>query len=437
MKKSLEKPSKGNTAITFISGSAGEIDWTLPILDFLISKGFNLKIIFLTKHAHKSVEKNRMLNDFICQDNSKVEVILCGGYFFEIFERLSYLSYRFFIKLKLGEKPIINKIYSLCDRVFESLFMLRLPSDILHSVKEKYVFISEYPSLRRPRDNWIKKKFHKSIFFYCPHSPHIYAEDLDLKYPETDNIDFNKKFFLLMGHPGDYFMVNDGRELAAPDLERVFTGHPKYSDRWLFKLQEKAKIFRSSLRTRETINILVLSRGFGSYLDEESHKNLVETTVKAVHSQIPNYSLLIKKHPREIRSHWDNILDDNSSVKVVNEHILQLATKVDFVITFWGSGAMDCYSLGVPVIEYWDPNKHSKDQVPTGDSYTTIYRNLGIVLSANTEEELGKKISDLITKDYNIPSGEPHPFFGNLVNRSNQWDKKIEKILYSHNLINN
>ena len=97
MKKRLDKPAKGHTAITFISGSAGEVDWVLPILDFLLNKDFNLKIIFLTKHARKSVEKNRMLNDFICQENSKVEVILCGGYFFEKVERLGYLSYRFFI----------------------------------------------------------------------------------------------------------------------------------------------------------------------------------------------------------------------------------------------------------------------------------------------------------------------------------------------------
>ena len=65
MKKRIDKPVKAQTAITFISGSAGEIDWVLPILYFLLNKGFNLKIIFLTRHARKSVEKNRMLNDFI------------------------------------------------------------------------------------------------------------------------------------------------------------------------------------------------------------------------------------------------------------------------------------------------------------------------------------------------------------------------------------
>ena len=30
-------------------------------------------------------------------------------------------------------------------------------------------------------------------------------------------------------------------------------------------------------------------------------------------------------------------------------------TGVDFVISFWSSGAMDCYELGVPVIELYDP----------------------------------------------------------------------------------
>ena len=225
--------------------------------------------------------------------------------------------------------------------------------------------------------------------------------------------------------------------MAARDLEKVFIGHPKYSNSWLHNLQERAKSFRSASSTREKTNILFLSKGFGSYLDEESHNNLVETTIKVIHNQIPNYNLLVKKHPREIPSHWDNIVDDYSSVKIVNDHILQLATRVDFVISLWGSGSMDCFSLGVPVIEYWDPNKHPKQQVPEGDVYTTIYRKLGIVRSANNAEELGRAISGLVRGNYKMPSDGRHSFFSELITRSNQWDKTIEKILLSHNLINN
>jgi len=423
-------------AVVFISGSAVELYCILPILAYLLHKNFKIKIIFLTNHARISVKGNKMLDDFICQENRRVEIVLLGGYLFEKAERLGYLSYRIFLKLKLDNISVINKIYSFYDRLFERSFMRHLPSDIVDFKEEKYLFISEFPSLRRPRNNWIRKNFNSSIFFYCPHSPHIYAEDLDLKYQAADNIDFDKEAFLLLGHPGDFPRVNDGgRELVASDLQKVFIGHPKYSASWLQSFRETAKVFRSNAEARDKIKILVVSRGFGSYLDEDSYKQLVDSTIKVIHNRVSNYHLLVKKHPRELSLHWDKTVDDYPSVEIVNDHILQLATKVDFVITFWGSGAMDCFSLGVPVIEYWDPNKHSKDQFPEENSFTTIYRKLGVVLPANNEKELEGAISQLLAKNCRMPLDDLHPFLIDLMNRSNQWDKVIKKILLSGNLM--
>lgn len=431
----IDISSNNHRAIVFISGSAGELDWVLPILDYLLKKDYKINIIFLSRHARKSVKENRMCNDFIYRENSKIDVVLCGSYFFEKIERFVYLTYRVFLKLELDKKAIINKIYNLFDSMFKNLFFSYLPPHVLEFEKEKCLFISEYPSLRRPRDRWIRQKFEHSIFFYCPHSPHIYAEKLERKYSEPDFIDLNKNYFLLLGHPGDYFVINDEKELAAPNLEKVFIGHPKFSDNWLKYLRDKAKDFRSISSKRDKINILVLSRGFGSYLNEESHNNLVETTINVVHNKISKYNLFIKKHPREIPSHWDNILGSNTSIKIVNDHILQLATKADFVISFWGSGAMDCFSLGVPVIEYWNPNKHQKQQIFEKNTYTTIYRKLGIVTSANDENELRKAIDDLMKRNYKIGPHQLHPFYSEIMIRSNQWDRKIKKILSSHNLI--
>ena len=129
-------------------------------------------------------------------------------------------------------------------------------------------------------------------------------------------------------------------------------------------MREKSNLFRSSLPIRNEINVLVLSRGSGSYLDEESHANLVEIAIKATLDQKANYNLFIKKHPREEHSHWDAIEDKYPSLTIIDDHIMNIATSVDYVISFWSSGAMDCYALGVPVIELFDPNKHSKQQVP-------------------------------------------------------------------------
>lgn len=423
-------------AIVFLSGSAGELDWILPILDYLLKKNFGLRIIFLTKHAMESVSKNAMLHNYIYQDNAQLRVLDCSGYLSEKLEHLSYLLYRAYLKLSLGSKPILKNLLRFHEALFKTLFLFRLPKEVKALRAQKCVFFAEYPSLRRPRDSWIKKEFLNSIFFYCPHSPHVYAEDLDRPYSEADSISSQKSSYLLMGHPADYHVLNDNKELASSELEKIFIGHPKYSDGWLHNLQEKSRLFRDSSSSRKDINILVLSRGFGSYLDQDSHNKLVEMTLEAIDKKFKNYNLLVKKHPRETHSHWDNFLDTYPSIEIINDHILNIATRVDFVVSYWGSGAMDCCLLGVPVIEFFDPVKHSKQQVLEGDTYTTIYRKLGIVLPANNKAALDSAITQLIDNSFVMPK-EPHPYYLDLVERSNSWNIKIEQILLSHGLMDN
>lgn len=426
---------KEKVAVVFISGSAGELDWILPILDYLLHKNFKIKIIFLSRHALNSVEENNMCNEFINQKTNKIDTISLGGYFFEKIERVGYLTYRGFLKLEFSKIPLINSLFKFYFSFLKFLFIRKLPKDITDFKDSKFLFFTEFPGLRRPRDKWIKEMFNSSIFFYSPHSPHIYVEDLDRKYEEPYKKDFRKKSFLLLGHPGDFQIINDGKELASEGLEKLFIGHPKYSNNWLINLKKESRLFRETYKARNKTTILVLSRGHGSYLDESSHIQMVDKTIEVIENQVPNYSLLVKKHPREIPSHWDKVSTENNAIEVVNEHILQLATKVDFVISFWGSGSMDCFMLGVPVIEYWDPVKHNKQQVPSNDTYTTIYRKLGIVLEANNELELGKQISRLKNDQYSLPEKEVHPYFDQLITRSNQWNETIEKILLSKDFI--
>ena len=427
--------NKEKVAIVFISGSAGELDWILPILDYLLQKKFKIKIIFLSRHALKSVEENNMCNEFINSKNNKIDTISLGGYLFEKIERIGYLTYRGFLKLEFSKIPLINSLFKFYFSFLKFLFIRKLPKDITDFKDNKFLFFAEFPGLRRPRDKWIKEMFNSSIFFYSPHSPHIYVEDLDKQYEESFQKDFKKDSFLLLGHPGDFEIINDGKELASEDLEKLFIGHPKYSNNWLRNLKNESRLFRETCKARNKTTILVLSRGYGSYLDESSHIKMVDSTIEAIENQVPNYSLLVKKHPREKPSHWDKVSTENKAIEVLNEHILQLATKVDFVISFWGSGSMDCFMLGVPVIEYWNPIKHHKQQVPVDDTYTTIYRKLGIVLEASDELELGEQISRLKNDQYRLSVKEVHPYFDQLIKRSNQWNETIEKILLTKDFI--
>lgn len=421
------------SAIVLLSGSAGELDWILPIIDSLIKNRFVVKMIFLTRHVRNSVKENKMLETYI-SNSEKIESIILGSALNEVADKISYLSFRLSLKIKLRKKFHFGRIFNLFDKAFEVLFFSRLPNKIKNLSNRKNLIFMEYPSLRRPRDLWIKNHFGRSLFFYFPHSPHIYTEDIDKTYLENDEIDLSKKQFLLLGHPGDFGVINDGNELASASLEKVYIGHPKYSNNWLKGLNDKAQNFRNSMAKRDKVNILVLSRGSGSYLDEEGHSNLVETTINEVSNIIPNYNILVKKHPRETNSHWDKH-SNNSSIKIVNDHILKLAIESDLVISYWTSGAMDCFILGVPVIEYFDPNRFNKQQVPDNSGYTTIYRKLGIAISANTKLELRKSILSLKNCNFKITSNAPHPHYKDLINRSNNWQIKFESILRFNNLI--
>ncbi|MDC0509316.1 hypothetical protein OAO31_03375 [Gammaproteobacteria bacterium] len=428
------KTEKSKQAIAFLSGSAGELDWILPILDYLSKLEFEIKIIYLTRHVQQSVSHNRLLSDYISQPNNQIKTFECGGYFVELIEKYGYLMHRINIKLK---KPIFLSIFFyFFEKVCERVFKISLPEHIMTNNGEGTLIFSESPSLRRPRDKWIKQFFNKSIFFYCPHSPHIYSSDLDRKFPNSDQIDLNKKYFLLMGHPADYFEIDEENEYTSTDLEKVFTGHPKYSNQWLRKYKEKARLFQSSFAERKETNILVISRGYGSYIDEDSQKDLVEATVKVIDQQTINYNLFIKKHPRETDSHWDKITDIYPSISIVEDHILDIASKVDFAISFWSSGAMDCATLGLPVIEFYDPNKHSKQQILEGDTFTTIYRKLGVVYPANNEKELADIIARFLRENFDMQSAEPHSFYSDLMNRSNNWKTTLGEILAANGFMN-
>jgi hypothetical protein len=423
---------KNKQVVTFLSGSAGELDWILPVLDYLSKLQFEIKIVYLTKHVQQSVEHNRMLSDYINQPNSRVETTSCGGYFPELIEKYGYLMHR--INTKLNKPKLLSIFFYIVEKVCERVFIINLPKHILQNGHDCSLIFSEFPSLRRPRDQWIKRVFNKSIFFYFPHSPHVYTEDLNRRYSNPKLEGSNRNNFLLLGHPGDYNKLNETGNFNVPELECICLGHPKYSDLWLSHYQKKANHFRLNANCNK-VNILVMSRGVGNYLSKESHKLLVETIIKVVNDQFSDYKLFVKKHPRELDSHWDNMIDQYPSIIFVDEHILQMACKVNFAISFWTSGAMDCFMLGTPVIEFFDPADSVLSQVLDADIPTTIYRKLNIVLPAINEAELKLAVCRITKKDYEVSLNIAHPFFRDLINRSNKWHIELNKILINKSIL--
>lgn len=433
IKKKLKKNS-----IIFVSGSAGELDWNLPLLDYLLKENFNLNIIILSKHAYQSVKKNNKIHNFI--KKKEIKIFFKGGFLNEKINHLIYLLFRILVKIKRKNFFSIDHILKLFFIIFGNLFSKSLPKNILENKNNSYLFLSEFPSLRKPRDEWIKQNFKNSVFIYHPHSPHTHATNIDEKYSELKNINYSNNQFLLMGHPLDYKQFKKGiygKEISNPNLEKIFIGHPKYSNKWIEAIKRNSKFLQEekSLSEIKNVKILILSRGYGSFFDKDYHIKLIETTSNIIKKLIPNCNVFIKKHPRETDSYWDIIVKKNNQFQITNEHMLDMALNVDFVVTFWTSGAIDCTLMGLPVIEYYDPSKYTKGQIKDNNLYTTIYRKLKIVYEANNEEELKKVISTLMKKNYRLSLSKKSLFFKDIIKRSNNWESEFKKVLLGSNLI--
>ena len=165
MEASSKLSKKQKTVIAFLSGSAGELDWILPIIERLSQKGLNIMIVFLTKHAQKSVDANQMLSDYIFYKNKNIKVLFAYGLLFEKIEHLGYLIYRFSLKLGFRKSKLGSIIFDIVDIPFKVLFFINLPKSIKNLKSKKCLLFSEYPSLRRPRDRWLKN-FLRSLYSF-------------------------------------------------------------------------------------------------------------------------------------------------------------------------------------------------------------------------------------------------------------------------------
>ena len=125
---------KNKKAVAFLSGSAGELDWILPILDHLSNLQFEIKIIYLTRHVKKSVNRNSLLRNYIIKPENKIEAFSTGGPVVEMIERIGYLAHRINIKLK---KPKLLSVFFILLNMRAEKFSKSTYLNIYFQIKEK------------------------------------------------------------------------------------------------------------------------------------------------------------------------------------------------------------------------------------------------------------------------------------------------------------
>ncbi len=112
--------------------------------------------------------------------------------------------------------------------------------------------------------------------------------------------------------------------------------------------------------------------------------------------------LLIKHHPRQDTNKLIQSLEpyDHSRWMISYLHLFQLCKLSDVVISTWTSGTLNSLAVGKPVIEFWifGNNNPLWRRSPDGTK-TSIYRELGLAIPANTSEELGILLESAINKN--------------------------------------
>ena len=402
-----------------ISGSAGELDWILPVAKELVASGNRVSISFLKNSAKQSFEKNSTLKNITYKNFFVAKNVLLSN--------SDWLRWQFLTRVyRLLSRGLNGLFHGYLDKCFAILSSLLFPR--VHELFENNPssVMVEFPSDSRLLGAVLRGN--KMNIVYFPHSPHMYYQEEIVKSSEEFISVHNKSAgdseTYLFGCAEDVSALTKDGWKPAKKSKILIIGHPKYSKDWI-------EYFKSMIRsapTGEVLQIGVLSRGVGSFLSPKEHERLVCATYKAI-TQIPrDFEVRVKLHPREFigqNTSWGNYLTEG--FYLTDDHVNKIFSEVDFVIIMFSSAALDAAVWNTPAIEMYDPDISPALQLKKGERYHTIYELLGLVEKATCEEELKIKILQLIGGGkFNLKRSED---FELLLDRSNNWLGEVQSEL--------
>lgn len=261
----------------------------------------------------------------------------------------------------------------------------------------------------------ILKDFNKDEF--APYKVYLESrcpEALVVSYPHSNYIYSNRttEFLQMAAAPDAYsrhdiFLLGSEHDIpywsgfVAADKVRTF-GHPVF-DPWWAERMLTAKSFvespeRELARRAGKVFFHISRHPHPIYLNEDDYLYLVKTMVEEVFSH-EDAVLLIKPHPRQNIAAFAEILApyDSSRWMFSGLQLSQLCSLADVVISFFSSGILNSLAVGKPVIEYYRFNDKNPDwrRLPNGTT-TSIYRELGLAVPADTREELAMQIDSAL-----------------------------------------
>jgi len=414
-------------AIVLIETSAGDLDWIIPVIKYLIDKNLYIEIVYLTKAAKDSVKNNFFLSDYLDR-YPQIKCFEIGRVMRKIMA-INFILYR--IKLKAKNKILDYCLNIICNTL--SIIYIRIVIVRDNADKENLIFAG-HVELRKPRNLrlHLERVFKNSIFFYYPNASGVYTRKLKADCV-NNKVRHKCRSYAMFGSPCDFEVLKNSVRYDIEGVVPIYTGHPKYSDKWISSLKKNS--YASSMEDRKKgVKILIISRTPGAYLDKEVCESLANATMKVVHEKFSNYQVIVKKHPREFNSYWNTLAKQYPSIVFSEDSVSKAADKVDFSIAFFSSASADCFIMGTPVIEFLNPKNLKIVDFDSKNKMDTFSRALKVVLPANNERELRIAIDKIVSKSYKASLESSHSFFQNVVKQSNQWDADFNFCLNANNI---
>jgi hypothetical protein len=187
--------------------------------------------------------------------------------------------------------------------------------------------------------------------------------------------------------------------VSLTGLTRIeVVGHPKLNRAWVNKMaQEDWSDHHAGEGLASKSEILFLQYP-GRRLSSQAKYADVNRTVFH-QGKRRGLSVIVRRHPRQEPAQLAACIDawPDSEVRLTKLSVLASSRNILIAVCLPTSGCMDAIAAGIPVIEFFDyEGEYWPTFVPTSAGYTSIYRKTGLVLSADTREQLEAEIDRLV-----------------------------------------
>lgn len=366
---------KNKTIILVIRKQPGEIDWIMPVLNYIQNK-FNIIVIFEKKIALELLKENEILFSFFLD-------AACCYFTHSIFKNFFLrIINKIFHKILSFSSPYLN------DKIYKNFYNLR-EIETLCNNNGVFLKLDNIKILMQDfTDNspWIKKFFE------------TYKNTKIVSYPHTTNIfsQFEtKKSYKNKSYKNNYLLVNSKLDLRHLENKLNYSniflaGYPKYDPLWLSKIEKKInyKKSKNSLKI-----IFVAFKGYDKKFYDKINYELQLKSLFDYVSERKNFKLVFKFHPKaQEEKVFLNIANKYPKKiwKITKDHLHVGSFKSDIFISFFRNASiLDALANNKIPIELWNTNSKKRNKLlkikPNEKSH---YQKLNLCISPINSSEM-------------------------------------------------